>query len=68
MIGAIIGTSLAHAAWAADQPNILMLMTDDTGWSHFGAYSVGGAALGHSKGWTVISIKSDWKQIIASDK
>ena len=47
---------------------MLMLMTNDTGWSHFGAYSVGGAALGHSKGWTVISINSDWKQIVASEK
>jgi hypothetical protein len=24
-----------------------MLMTDDTGWNDFGAYSGGGAALGH---------------------
>lgn len=28
------------------RPNIMMLMTDDTGWSDFGAYG-GGAALGH---------------------
>jgi arylsulfatase len=28
-------------------PNIVMLMTDDTGWNDFGAYSGGGAALGH---------------------
>src|SRR5262245_2214173 len=27
--------------------NIVMLMTDDTGWNDFGAYSGGGAALGH---------------------
>ena len=26
--------------------NIVMLMTDDTGWNDFGAYSNGGAALG----------------------
>ena len=33
---------------AADKkPNILMLMTDDTGWFDFGCYSGGGAALGH---------------------
>jgi arylsulfatase len=29
------------------KPNIVMLMTDDTGWNDFGAYSGGGAALGH---------------------
>jgi hypothetical protein len=32
---------------AADRPNIVMLMTDDTGWNDFGAYSGGGAGLGH---------------------
>src|SRR5579862_9803693 len=48
LIGAIIGVSFAHAAWAqAKKPNIVMLMTDDTGWNDFGAYSGGGAALGH---------------------
>jgi arylsulfatase len=29
------------------KPNIVMLMTDDTGWNDFGCYSLGGAGLGH---------------------
>ena len=34
------------AARAQQKPNIVMLMTDDTGWNDFGAYG-GGANLGH---------------------
>jgi hypothetical protein len=34
-------------AQAQKKPNIVMLMTDDTGWQDFGAYTGGGAALGH---------------------
>ena len=42
--GVIAGTP----ASAADKPpNIVMLMTDDTGWNDFGPYSGGGVALGH---------------------
>lgn len=43
---ALLATALAPAA-AADKPNIVMLMTDDTGWNDFGPYSGGGVALGH---------------------
>ena len=40
--------ALAPAALAQDKrPNVLMLMTDDTGWNDFGAYTGGGATLGH---------------------
>jgi arylsulfatase A-like enzyme len=37
----------APSAQAQKRPNIVMLMTDDTGWNDFGAYSGGGAGLGH---------------------
>ena len=38
----------AGPASAQDKkPNIVMLMTDDTGWGDFGVYSGGGKALGH---------------------
>ena len=43
-------TALPFAAADAQpqkRPNIVMLMTDDTGWNDFGAYSSGGKALGH---------------------
>jgi arylsulfatase len=34
-------------AQAQQRANIVMLMTDDTGRNDFGAYTLGGAALGH---------------------
>ena len=55
-----LGLPLAPAAAQAPaaqakRPNIVMLMTDDTGWNDFGAYTGGGAALGHPtpniEGW-----------------
>ncbi|WP_336800591.1 arylsulfatase [Kaistia sp. MMO-174] len=38
---------VAEAQAPAQRPNIVMLMTDDTGWNDFGPYSGGGAGLGH---------------------
>ena len=37
----------AANAQAQKRPNVVMLMTDDTGWNDFGPYSNGGKALGH---------------------
>jgi arylsulfatase A-like enzyme len=44
---AALTTTLPAAAQQPKRPNIVMLMTDDTGWNDFGAYTGGGAALGH---------------------
>src|SRR5207244_7719986 len=40
-------TNMPASAQQPKKPNIVMLMTDDTGWNDFGAYTGGGAALGH---------------------
>jgi arylsulfatase A-like enzyme len=48
MMAALSGLLVPSQVQAqAKRPNIVMLMTDDTGWNDFGAYSNGGAALGH---------------------
>jgi hypothetical protein len=45
---ALAAPGLVGPAQAQEKrPNIVMLMTDDTGWNDFGAYSGGGAGLGH---------------------
>ena len=43
----LAGGAVPSAAQSADKPNIVMLMTDDTGWADFGAYG-GGKSLGHA--------------------
>lgn len=43
----LITCNTALAQTPDKKPNIVMLMTDDTGWQDFGAYSGGGIALGH---------------------
>jgi arylsulfatase A-like enzyme len=43
----VVVLAITGPAWGADKTNIVMLMTDDTGWNDFGAYSGGGAGLGH---------------------
>jgi arylsulfatase A-like enzyme len=53
VLGALAVSSVLLAGGATPsaaqntKPNIVMLMTDDTGWNDFGAYSNGGAANGH---------------------
>src|SRR5271169_1719432 len=43
----LLGSGAVPSAAQNSKPNIVMLMTDDTGWNDFGAYSGGGMTLGH---------------------
>jgi hypothetical protein len=47
--GSLLAAAAVMSPAQAQQkrPNIVMLMTDDTGWNDFGAYSGGRASLGH---------------------
>ncbi len=47
LFGAMLVAVPQATAQQQKRPNVVMLMTDDTGWNDFGAYSGGGAALGH---------------------
>ena len=48
VFGLIVGTFLTASVQAQEKkPNVLVLMSDDTGWNDLGAYSGGGRALGH---------------------
>jgi hypothetical protein len=47
LLASVTVAFMPAAAQAQKKPNIVMLMTDDTGWQDFGAYTGGGAALGH---------------------
>lgn len=48
LVTAVTGAVISSPAQAQEKrPNIVMLMTDDTGWNDFGAYTGGGVALGH---------------------
>src|SRR6266700_3205910 len=46
LVGAVAMFAMSPAL-AQKQPNVVMLMTDDVGWSDFGYISGGGADLGH---------------------
>src|SRR5215475_15531554 len=49
LAGVAVVALISAPALAQQQkrPNVVMLMTDDTGWNDFGAYSGGGRGLGH---------------------
>jgi hypothetical protein len=43
----VVGLAASRPVSAQQKPNVVILMTDDTGWNDFGAYG-GGANLGHA--------------------
>ena len=43
----VVKLAMPWPAAAQQNPNIVILMTDDTGWNDFGPYSGGGMSLGH---------------------
>ena len=45
--GGMLASCLAGPALGANRPNVVVLMTDDVGWTDWGYISGGGAALGH---------------------
>ena len=47
LAAAVLSAALPPIAKAQDKPNIVMLMTDDTGWGDFGAYTAAAWPLGH---------------------
>ena len=48
LLASVAALTVATApAFAQKQPNVVILMTDDVGWSDFGYISGGGADLGH---------------------
>jgi arylsulfatase len=50
LLAGIAAVTAIHSEVSAQQqkrPNMVMLMTDDTGWNDFGEYSGGGLGLGH---------------------
>jgi len=46
-VAAVFGATSTPIAKAQEKPNIVILMTDDTGWNDFGADSNGGVTNGH---------------------
>jgi len=46
-VAALTAATSQASAQQPKRPNVVILMTDDTGWNDFGAYSGGGAALGY---------------------